>query len=116
MNPKRLTERERDVLDYLLSIEFPGAPEVRAQAATAQVRERLGPTVMFDVDANLPDAHVPHVVPVECRTRDERPWDVLLFVKDGRLDSVELVTYDVGEARELPSPDELQEPTAAQPG
>lgn len=108
MPSTQLNERERTALDYLISAEFPGAVELRAQARGLRVRERKGATLtVFERNASAPRADVRAVVPVEAHTRDERPWQLLLFVKEGFLDSLELVTFDVGTAYELPTVEEL---------
>jgi hypothetical protein len=108
-------EYERAVLDHLLSHEFQGVHALRAQARVTQVRglwEDQPTIVLLEVHEEAPVAEVAFTVPIEARVRDvEPPQEVLLFVKQGRLDSIELVDYGGGEPDELPSSDRLEPPT-----
>ncbi len=84
-----LTARERDILDLLLSVEFPGARELREQAK-AVMAEREG--MIFDllVPARLPRATVVNQIPVQAVVDgDGYDGGVLLFVDDGRLSAME---------------------------
>jgi hypothetical protein len=104
-----LTGRERATLDFLLSQDFPGAPELRAQTSSAWVSGRCGcgcPTVHLSVDAAAQVATVSSTIPVEAVVSDSPGDSVLLFVKGGHLDSLEYVW--IGSApREFPTPDRL---------
>jgi hypothetical protein len=100
VDPQPLGDRERAVLDFLLRVEYAGVDELRQQAVTAVVVSRCDcgcPT--FDVAtgpetpaADMPDGPAPvglRIAPVS----DEPPGDVILFLKSGRLSSVEYVYY-----------------------
>lgn len=96
--PRELTESERSVLDLLLAEEFPGARELRVQAQAVRMKgygDDVPSILLLEVvDDHAPRASVVHAVPVETRVRDaEPPQELLLFVKDWLLDSLELVDY-----------------------
>ncbi|MEU4253692.1 hypothetical protein AB0F15_40500 [Amycolatopsis sp. NPDC026612] len=84
-----LTANERTALDTLLAADFPGAGELRAQAATARVIGRCGcgcPTIDLAVDETTPRAAVKKSVAVEADVPD---GGLILFVDDGRLSCLE---------------------------
>jgi hypothetical protein len=98
--PRALTENERNALDFLLSTEFDGVAQLREQARTAEVAGLCAcgcPTFNVSVDrAQCAPAKVVEPVPVEAATTE--PFDgaslqLLLFVEEGWLASVELVWY-----------------------
>lgn len=94
--PRPLSEHERALLDLLLAEEFPGVGPLRVHAESVRVSGLYGATVvLFEVaDPDAPLAEVVHPVPVETRVRGANPpEELLLFVKNGLLDSIELVTY-----------------------
>jgi hypothetical protein len=100
--PRPLTSDEHAVLDLLLSANFDGATDLRAQARDATVVGRCDcgcPTVDLDVPDTAPAADLlGRVYPVEGRVTthgDEAPGEILVFLKDGRLDSLEYVYYDL---------------------
>lgn len=114
--PRPLNDRERSLLNYLLSYEFPGVEALRIQARTARARDvsdEPPPLVLFDVSHDTPLAtDVAFTVPIDARVRDvDPPQEVLLFVTHGRLQAIELVDYSRAAASDLPSPDKLEEPT-----
>jgi hypothetical protein len=114
--PRPLTKREQEMLDLFLSQEFQGVEALREQARSARVRglhNGLEGVVLLGVqDANAPRARVPHTVPVETRVRDaEPPQEVLLFVKEGLLNSIEVVDYSGGEPDFLPAVEAVEAPT-----
>jgi hypothetical protein len=84
-----LTARERDILDLLLSIEFPGVRELRQQAMSVSA-EREGMFIDLVVNAGLPPASVVSRTPVQAAV-DGGGYDggVLLFVDGGRLSALE---------------------------
>ncbi len=106
------------MLRRLLSAPFSGRDELAEQAASVEAEGRWidGPTIELHVSsAELPLAEVENTVVVEAGTRDGR-LSVLLFVRDGLLDLLELVdNAGSGMRKELPAPSELAEPTALGP-
>jgi hypothetical protein len=86
---RALNPRERDALDALLTAEFAGADELRAQAGTALAASG---TLVVDlvVDRSLPEAVVRHRVPVEAAV-DGAGYvgGLILYVDDGRLSALE---------------------------
>src|SRR5579862_4819294 len=95
--PRPLSAREQELLDLLLAEEFPGVEALRLQARSLHVRglhEGLPTVVLLEVaDPNAPRAQVAQIIPVEARVRGaEPPQELLLFVKEGLLESLELVT------------------------
>ena len=114
--PRALWDRERDLLDLLLSQEFPGVDALRIQRERVHVKglwQDLGGIVLLEVgDPGAPKAEVVHTVPVESQVRGaDPPPEVLLFVKRGLLDSIELVDYAGREPLELPAVETVETPT-----
>jgi hypothetical protein len=88
VKPRPLTNREHDVLTFLLSIDFLGAEELRIQAATAQVVGDWGDccaSIKLGVDrSKAPLADVRERVPVAARSKaGAPPYELLLHVRDG---------------------------------
>jgi hypothetical protein len=115
--PRPLSARERSLLDFLLAEDFPGAEALRMQAQTVRVKglwEGLPSVVLLEVaDGSAPRANVLHTVPVEAKVRDvDPPQELLLFVENGFLDSIELVDYSGSDEAELPLAAALEPPTA----
>lgn len=100
-----LDARERAVLDGLLRVDLPDADALRQQAATARGRRSCEcgcPTIAFEVAPDAPRARADHRPwPVEGTSADGR-LEVLLFVADGWLSEMELVTYDGDPPSEWP--------------
>lgn len=99
--PRPLNEDEERVLALLLHPSFSGVHELRDQARQAVVVGRCDcgcPTIELSVPSEM-RAAVPapnRLAPVEGRiTSDtgEPVGDILLFVDDGRISSLELVWY-----------------------
>jgi hypothetical protein len=114
--PRSLSSREQALLDPLLAQEFSGVEELRVQARSLRVKgihNDLSTIVLLKVvDSEAPRAAVAHPVPVETKVRgSDPPQEVLLFVKDGVLDSIELIDYGSEERPELPSVDAVEAPT-----
>jgi hypothetical protein len=87
--PRQLSDRERDILDLLLSVEFPGALELRQQAASVSA-EREGMIIDLLVSAEDPRATVVNRTPVQAVVDgDGYDGGLLLFVDDGRLSALE---------------------------
>lgn len=100
--PRSLNQDEERVLRTLLAPEFPGADELRAQIPDVRVVATCDcgcPTIDLTVPASLPQAST--------TTRDGRiPYegdvkgpdgvsiaDIMVFVEEGRLSSLEYVTH-----------------------
>lgn len=101
---RRLTPRERQVLEHLLSLDDPRFDPLRAQARAAVVVGECCcgcATVDLHVDPQLaPAALGPFRTPaIEARTympamEDvQHGYELLLFVRDGWLESLEIVYY-----------------------
>jgi hypothetical protein len=119
-DPRPLTERENDILDFLLSADFPGVEKLRKQAETILVTGRCDcgcATVYLTVDESLPTAdEVEKYAAVDAAGRpgadDAPPPELILFVRDGRLSSVEIVWYD-SPIPKFPSAEDFETPVAA---
>ena len=114
VTPRPLTADERRVLDLLLSGTFVGADELRQRAAHAMVTGHCDcgcPTVDLSVPPDVPPAPVAGpTAPVEARVTPmggEAVGDVVLFVKAGRLDSLEYVYYTDSPPRKWPPADRM---------
>lgn len=121
--PRPLTGREAEILEFMLSAGFPGDEALREQAARAVVTEQCTcgcATIDFGFDADAPVAAELRGAPlVQTRARDmdERPVSLMLFVRDGRLASLEIVWYDESQMTgEFPAPEFWEPPTAGGAG
>lgn len=84
-----LSDRERDVLDLLLSVDFPGAVELRQQATSVSA-EREGMIIDLIVSDGSPRAAVVNRTPVQAVVDgDGYDGGLILFVDDGRLSALE---------------------------
>jgi hypothetical protein len=101
-SPRPLNEAEHQVLDALLANEFPGAPELREQVPHVMVVEQCDcgcPTVNLYVPEGIPSSPVKtrsrlapvegHVIPIG----EEPIGDIILFVDEGKMTSLEYVSY-----------------------
>jgi hypothetical protein len=87
--PRPLTAREREILDLLLSVDFPGAKELREQAISVSA-EREGMIIDLIVSEALPRATVVSRTPVQAVVDGDRhDGGLLLFVDDGALSALE---------------------------
>jgi hypothetical protein len=119
-DPRQLTEREREILTFLLGADFPGVEKLRAQANTARVIGACDcgcATVYLEVDPSLPTAdEVTQTNAVDAtglpRAGSAPLPDLILFVKDGRLSSVEIIWYGEAPVRDFPPPSEFGAPQA----
>ncbi len=90
-----LSRRERETLEALLAVDFPGVDALRAQLLGTRVTGRCAcgcPTVDLEPPADAPPAVVGTSVPVEAKAHSrsgEGEGLVLLFVDDGRLSCLE---------------------------
>lgn len=113
-----LTDREREVLTFLLDFD-PGASmreahrALVAQADFLRVTDRCDcgcASVMFDVDrdrAPRASGYDGHLLVSEAQHISESR-QVMLFVEDGWLNQIEIVDYDEVHAPELPAPSALR--------
>ena len=112
-HPRPLNDEERAVLNFLLQSEFDGVEQLRAQVAGARVVGGCDcgcPTIYMEVDAHSPSSGIAEkLAPVEAVVSPEAheiPGSIILFLKDGRLSSMEYVWYDQPPDR-WPAPDRL---------
>jgi hypothetical protein len=118
--PRPLTQREAETLQFMLSAGFPGDEVLREQAAYAVVVEQctcgcatidLGLTGDAPVAPQLQGAPL---VQTRARDMDAQPVALMLFVRDGRLSSLEIVWYDEGQMTgEFPEPAFWEPPAAS---
>ena len=120
--PRPLTERERAVLAFMLSVDEPRLDALREQARSAFVAEPWEDGCA-SIDLGVDRRHAPRsdvgtagydTLVVETRsdgTEPRVPYELLLFVRDGWLKSIEIVHYVPGEVPvELPPPTALEDP------
>jgi hypothetical protein len=106
--PRELKLNERDLLDFLLSADFPGNDQLREQLKRAEV---VGDcdcgcgTIDLSVRPPFVAANSHEPIPVEAHRAG---IDVLLFVRDGRLSSLEIVDYENNRPLTYPSPNKLE--------
>jgi hypothetical protein len=101
--PRSLNSSEKQILEALLGLEFPGVVELRIQVAHTMVVGRCDcgcPTVDLAVSNDVPRSSVKarslRLAPVEAQVapdKDEPPGEIILFVDDGRLSSLEYLYY-----------------------
>jgi hypothetical protein len=115
-----LTSNEAETLAFLLTPGFPGAEVLRAQAPTAYVVRKCNcgcATIDLGVDAAMPLAtEAGEPVAVEAhglpRSDGRPPPDLILFVRDGRLASLEIVSYSEDVFEVFPRTSEFLQPYA----
>jgi hypothetical protein len=118
--PRPLSPRESEILDFLLGADFPGVETLRTQARTARVVGQCEcgcATVYLAVDPALPVAsEVAQFDAVDAQSRSVCDWDppreLILFVKEGRLSSIEIVWYGDAPIPDFPPVDTFEAPTA----
>ena len=95
-----LTGRQRETLDFLLSIETPGVEELRRQAkfALAKAWDCGCASIDLVVDQeHAPRSSITARPATETRSKErddpQRIFDHLLWVEDGWLSGIELVEY-----------------------
>jgi hypothetical protein len=98
--PRPLNHDEHAILGFLLQPELDGVEQLRAQVPGAIVVGKCDcgcPTIDIEVDTNAPSSGLAGPLsPVGARVSpesDEPIGDVILFLKDGRLSSLEYVYY-----------------------
>jgi hypothetical protein len=114
IEPRQLTHAERGVLALLLSQDFPGVEELRAQTGEVVVVGRCDcgcPSVALA----RPDRPRPRsrsaLTPIEGRVggvHGAPPIELLLFAGDGELTYLELVWYGESAPDTWPSLDEIE--------
>jgi hypothetical protein len=115
-----LTSREREVLDFLLSVETPGVEELRRQADFTLAKSWDCGCASIDliVDQECsPRSSIMRRPAIEAASKErddlERVFDLLLWVDDGWLSGIELVEY--GSERHEDAPDVFPEPNDFDP-
>ena len=87
--PRLLSDRERDILDLLLSVDFPGVANLRRQAASLSAKGE-GMIIDLVVSTDSPHATVINLTPVQAVVDgDGYDGGLLLVVDDGRLSALE---------------------------
>jgi hypothetical protein len=103
-----LREEERALLDFLLSADFPGRDQLRAQGQVVTVAGECEcgcGTIEFQVEASCAAARLEKPIPIEAY-RDA--LDVLLFTREGFLEMLEIVFYADPPQRPYPRPEQLK--------
>ncbi|GAA1429317.1 hypothetical protein GCM10009616_11120 [Microlunatus lacustris] len=106
--PRPLRRRERDTLEVLLAVDFPGVEALRAQLPGTVVVDRCRcgcPSVSLQPPVDAPLAAVADTVPVEAvgmGAYGQAEAMVLLFVRDGRLSYLECAPLEERTPRTFP--------------
>jgi hypothetical protein len=90
-DPRPLTSTEQGLLEFLLSVEFPGRAELRAQVESVQAAGACDcgcGTLDLAVHPSAPRSSCREPIPIEAYNATT---EVLLFVRDGRLSRIEVV-------------------------
>lgn len=118
--PRELNEAERAVLRRVLSVDFPGAAELRAQVEHAVVTAPWGDrsvSVDLEVDgdaarrADLPSGPVP----VDASVSDADGsllGEIIVWTGSGQLSAIEYAWYTDAAPTELPPPERVTVGTA----
>jgi hypothetical protein len=106
MNRNNFTKFETDVITMLLAGDHPVLAAVRDQFAVAEIDSRKYTGVGYYLNFNLPTSHpkLHELLPikkyfllgdVDVMLGEEKIWGtVILWIEDGRISSLECVTYD----------------------
>jgi hypothetical protein len=106
--PRELKPNERALLEFLLTADFPGRNELREQVGRVQVLWDCDcgcGTINLMVTNPVVRAVAREPIPIEARGANV---DVLLFVRDGLLSSLEIVDHGDGRPLAFPSPSTLE--------
>lgn len=106
-----LSQAERQVLDVLLVIDFPGASELRAQVDSAVVTRKCDcgcPSVDLIVEGDVPFASVTSRTPVQAVVDDAIGGGLIVFVDEGRLSGLEFYAAEDPMPREFPEIDRIR--------
>jgi hypothetical protein len=95
-----LTPREREILDYLLSVETPGVAELRQQSQVALARRWPCGCASIDLAVDRRRVRPSPItarpaIEAQSKEREDprRIFDLLLWVDGGWLSGIELVEY-----------------------
>jgi hypothetical protein len=115
--PRPLSPRERDLVEFLLTGDFPGVEALREQARQARVIGRCDcgcPTIDLAIDReHARPAQTAHRVPVSAPAAGWAPFEILLLVDDdGWIDSLEYVDYTGTPPADFPPRDAFEPPIA----
>ena len=105
-----LSEAERQVLDLMLGIDFPGATALRVQAASARVSGGCDcgcPTVDLVLEGTVPLASVTSRTPVNAEVEGVPGGGLIVFVDDGRLSGLEFYAAEDPMPREFPALEQI---------
>jgi hypothetical protein len=115
-----LTEEQRNLLDFLLGVEFPGVAAFREQARHVEDRRGAGPGDFLDfgldVDRSLAEPaalarDVPWVVlSLYCMPDGTPAGECILFQGGGWLDAVEITWFGDEPPSTLPLPSQCERP------
>jgi hypothetical protein len=106
-----LSETERQVLDKMLALDFPGAAELRVQASSARVSGGCDcgcPTIdLVVVDGALPAA-VTSRTPVNAEVDGVTGGGLIVFVDEGRLSRLEYYSAEDSPPEDFPALDRIR--------
>ena len=103
-----LNANERELMEFLLSAEFPGRDDLVSQMNSMMVTRECEcgcGTVNFAVGGPVNQAVCREPIPAEARGDGV---DVLLFVRKGLLSSLEIVYHSTARPLPYPKPDDLK--------
>jgi hypothetical protein len=106
-----LSETERQVLGAMLALDFPGAPELRAQVPSTVVSGQCKcgcPSVDLVVEGDLPLAAVTSRTPVEAEVDGVIGGGLIVFVDDGRLSGLEFYSAEDSTPSQFPDLDRIR--------
>ncbi len=105
-----LTARQREILDFLLSLELPGVEELRQQAKFTLAKPWDCGCASIDLVVDQEHASRSSItsrpaIETQSKERDdpERIFDLLLWVDDGWLSGIELVEYGFERHEDAPN-------------
>ncbi len=117
--PRPLTERESAVLGFMLTVDAPGVEALRAQARVAEVVGQCEcgcATVYLGVDrSRAPQSEIREYAAIDGSTPYNEDhldayFELIVFVRDGWLDSLEIVFYGEEPPTEFPPPSRFLPP------
>jgi hypothetical protein len=103
--PRALTDREREVLDFMLSFNDPRVEPLRGQARTAQVVGHCDcgcATIDLQVDRAATKPSRLGSPALDATNGQLPPCELILFLDEGWLSSLEIVYYDGQPPAEFP--------------
>lgn len=105
-----LSETERQVLNVMLAMEFPGASELREQVGSALVSRGCDcgcPSVDLVVEGDAPVAAVISRTPVNAEVDGVIGGGLIVFVDKGRLSGLEFHSAEDSNPQEFPRLDKI---------